>query len=353
MITDTYAPTAYRPDRIPLQPPPAERSWFRRASRVHLSWGNTQELAPAKFFHKDSPERLRLREQAERKDAEKKANGIYQPRVTETQDFHYIHDHQRYRFAQLSVGGRFWMNLYVFGKWGFIILLPVTLVAYFVTLMAIDDHWLVYTKRSFNEFYSWFLGIPLIMWAIGSLVIHKLPQLWIRPARGPLWEFNRQTGMVTLFDYDNNGEYKKNGTIGELTAPFHEFDAYVISSPDRQGLPLNVLELTHRYRDIRFNLAPILHQSDDANEHFALWDYLQNYMDVSRPLPDIPYLEQFRHLDPTTAEHDRRTGRDPRYWVDMDDDTFKAKIKEVLAGIRNIDTLRRSNLMAQYVEYPL
>ncbi|WP_193074211.1 hypothetical protein [Pseudomonas sp. FME51] len=191
------------------------------------------------------------------------------------------------------------------------------------------------------------------MWAIGSLVIHKLPRLWVRPARGPLWEFNRQTGMVTLFDYDNNGEYKKNGSIGELTAPFHEFDAYVISSPDRQGLPLNVLELTHRYRDIRFNLAPILHQSDDANEHFALWDYLQNYMDVSRPLPDIPYLEQFRHLDPTTVEHDRHTGRDPRYWVDMDDDTFKAKVKEVLAGIRNIDTLRRPNLMAQYVEYPL
>src|SRR5690554_7766268 len=88
------------------------------------------------------------------------------------------------------------------------------------------------------------------MWFVGGLVINKLPKLWIRPSRGPLWELNRQTGMVTVFDYDNNGEYKKNGTIGELTAPFHEFDAYVISSPDRQGLPLNVLHLSHRYRDI-------------------------------------------------------------------------------------------------------
>ncbi len=347
-----YGTTAYRPDRIPPQPPPTERSWFRRASRVHLSWGNTQELAPAKFFHKDNPERLRLREQAEREDAEKKDNGTYQPRITETQDFHYIHDHQRYRFAQLSVGGRFWMNLYIFGKGCTIFIASVYSVVCIV--FALDSDIGFVDEIMDSAISGVYIFSPLYLsWLLGSLVIHKLPQLWARPARGPLWEFNRQTGMVTLFDYDNNGEYKKNGTIGELTAPFHEFDAYVISSPDRQGLPLNVLELTHRYRDIRFNLAPILHQSDDAHEHFALWDYLQNYMDVSRPLPDIPYLEQFRHLDPTTVEHDRHTGRDPRYWVDMDDDTFKAKVKEVLAGIRNIDTLRRPNLMAQYVEYPL
>lgn len=351
MKTVAYTPTVYRPDRIPEQPPSTERSWLKKLGRVRLPWGNTQELAPAKFFHKDSPKRLRIREQVEREDAEKKANGTYKPRITETEDFHYIHDHQRYRFAQLSVGGRFWMNLYVFGKWGFIFLLLPALFAHIVDISTGDESWLEGTKSAVIEVYSWILGPPLAMWFIGGLVIHKLPKLWVRPSRGPLWELNRQTGMVTVFDYDNNGEYKKNGTIGELTAPFHEFDAYVISSPDRQGLPMNVLKLSHRYRDIRLGFGPILHQSDDANEHFALWDYLQNYMDVSRPLPDIPYLEQYRHLDPTTAEHDRRTGRDPRYWVDMDDETFKAKVDEILTGIRNIDTLRRPNLMAQYCQY--
>ena len=346
-----YAPTAYRPDRIPEQAPSTERSWLKKLGRVRLPWGNTLELAPAKFFHKDSPERLRIREQVEREDAEKKANSTYKPRITETEDFHHIYDHQRYRFAQLSVGGRFWINLYVFGKWGFIILIPPTLFAHIALVATGSEPWLEVTKTALLEVYSWFLGTPLAMWLISGLVIHKLPKLWIRPSRGPLWELNRQTGMVTVFDYDNNGEYKKNGTIGELTAPFHEFDAYVISSPDRQGLPLNVLNLSHRYRDIRINFAPLVHQSDDVNEHFALWDYIQNYMDVSRPLPDIPYLEQYRHLDPITAEHDRRTGRDPRYWVDMDEETFKAKVNEILTGIRNIDTLRRPNLMAQYCQY--
>jgi hypothetical protein len=35
-------------------------------------------------------------------------------------------------------------------------------------------------------------------------------------------------------------------------------------------------------------------------------------------LPDIPSLEPFRHLDPVTAEHDRQTGRNPRFWRDLD-----------------------------------
>ncbi|MOA18577.1 hypothetical protein D3C78_1389040 [compost metagenome] len=49
----------------------------------------------------------------------------------------------------------------------------------------------------------------------------------------------------------------------------------------------------------------------------AFWDTLQRYMDVSQPLPELPILEQFRPLDPATAEHDRHSGRNPRYWRDM------------------------------------
>src|SRR3546814_11993852 len=52
-------------------------------------------------------------------------------------------------------------------------------------------------------------------------------------------------------------------------------------------------------------------------EAMAFWDTLQRYMDVTQPLPELPILEQFRHLDPTTAEHDRQSKRDPRRWRDM------------------------------------
>ena len=35
------------------------------------------------------------------------------------------------------------------------------------------------------------------------------------------------------------------------------------------------------------------------------------------PLPDVPMFEPFRHKDPVTAEHDRRSGRYENYWRDM------------------------------------
>ena len=53
----------------------------------------------------------------------------------------------------------------------------------------------------------------------------------------------------------------------------------------------------------------------------------------------------------TTAEHDRQTDREPRYWRDMDDTTFKTKVREMTERIPQIDTFSRPNLMARHVNY--
>jgi hypothetical protein len=53
--------------------------------------------------------------------------------------------------------------------------------------------------------------------------------------------------------------------------------------------------------------------------------FLEQFMDVSKPLPDVPYLEVYRHLDPTTVEFDKATNRNPRFWRD--------KTKEEIAAI--------------------
>ena len=206
-------------------------------------------------------------------------------------------------------------------------------------------------KNHVCRFFSWILGIPLLSWAIGSIVIKHFPSLWLNPSRGPIWELNRRTGLVTVFDYKNNGEYKKNGTIGELTAPFYEFDAYIATSPDSQGMPMNVLYLAHRYRNIMINFGALLCPGPEVQPACALWDFIQNYMDVSRPLPDLPQYEEYRHLDPTTADYDRRIGRNPRFWIDMDDATFKQVVREMHQRVANIDTFQRPNLMAAYVTY--
>ncbi|MDX1756449.1 MAG: hypothetical protein R3175_10350, partial [Marinobacter sp.] len=58
----------------------------------------------------------------------------------------------------------------------------------------------------------------------------------------------------------------------------------------------------------------LLTDAMNQKEVYAYWDMIQQFMDVSGPLPDVPIFEPFRARDPVTAAHDERTGRDPFKW---------------------------------------
>lgn len=56
--------------------------------------------------------------------------------------------------------------------------------------------------------------------------------------------------------------------------------------------------------------------------HIIEWEILQHYMDVTRPLPDIPRFEPYRHLDPATKAWDEEHQRPRWLWRDMDPEEY-------------------------------
>lgn len=139
-------------------------------------------------------------------------------------------------------------------------------------------------------------------------------------------EFNRITGQVRFAK--GKGEY--------FEAPFIEFDAYVERVIMQSGVFYRLMFI-HRYTGKIFNKTWLSGVEPSIGEILAMWDMLQRFMDVDQPLPDMPRFEPFRHLDPVTAEHDRKTNRPPRYWRDLDLEVWKEK-----------EELKRVRAQAQY-----
>lgn len=184
---------------------------------------------------------------------------------------------------------------------------------------------------SVSGYFSWAIrtyplicALCLMLWGGGNLIYRLFPNFAAGWQPGPLWELNRRTGQVTVF-----ATPVKRGNAWQVahTLPFHEFDCYLQSTPSHQGLPQFNLVLAHYSREAHVALVGMFGTSNRMEQQ-AAWDMLQRYMDTSQPLPDTPQWEMFRSLDPTTLAHDRRSGRAPRYWRDMDDATFRRKMDE-------------------------
>ncbi|WP_447926888.1 hypothetical protein [Vreelandella sp. EE27] len=150
----------------------------------------------------------------------------------------------------------------------------------------------------------------LVVWKGGRLLEKKFPRFLYHMRKAPLWQLNRQTGLFTVYN-------PKKAWEERVSAPFYEFDAYLVSSPDTQGSSTYSLQLFHPGTGLRQKLDAQFPPTNMPGELVAAWQFIQRYMDVSQPLPDVPALEIHRHKDPTTAAADQRKGRNPRYWRDM------------------------------------
>ncbi|WP_415891626.1 hypothetical protein ACMXYN_09610 [Neptuniibacter sp. PT8_73] len=155
-----------------------------------------------------------------------------------------------------------------------------------------------------------------------------LPMPWFMKAVKH-FTFSRSTGNVIR--YKNNKELYSH--------PFSEFDCYLVSSPNHQGILSYQLHLVHRYH--RYSDSIPLHtftSSEQPDELERIWNLIQRYMDTSQPMPDVPELEPARAKDPTTAAWDAKNNRKPDYWFSMDDDEFAEALLELQAEQRFMPT---------------
>ncbi|WP_412053270.1 hypothetical protein [Pokkaliibacter plantistimulans] len=203
---------------------------------------------------------------------------------------------------------------YAIGKVGSIGLAICSVIVFFIAAAhgdAIDATPIILT----------IVGIPLVLWGGGKAALY-LGSNFIFNAMRPYFDLNRRTGMVTI--------YKGKGQV-RAEVPFAEMAAELSLIRNHQGFitaySMWLRQTAKPHQDIA--LSRLYGAIGSEHEARRLWDCLHTYMDINQPLPDLPMLEAFRHLDPTTAEHDRKTGRHPRQWRDLSEEAFKARVDAI------------------------
>ncbi|MCC4265867.1 hypothetical protein LL240_15620 [Oceanimonas baumannii] len=226
----------------------------------------------------------------------------------------------------LKVTFPWWINAAVLlsgiATWGGGLLLIISVL---IRLFSHFDYG-IENNIPFWSFEGWYFPI----WTAVGIAIAMLPaalinllvdRLDIDIATRRVFELNRRTGMVTVY---------RHGRV-YYSHPFTEFDAYLASGPDHQGFPVHVLNLVHRYHNYKkaCALGQLMLQHGNRQHCLDLWSMLQQYMDVTRPLPDLLMLEACRPLDPTTRAYDEAHGRPERFWRDMTDEQYQKAIKHL------------------------
>ncbi|MGP4846212.1 hypothetical protein ACTXGQ_18945 [Marinobacter sp. 1Y8] len=157
----------------------------------------------------------------------------------------------------------------------------------------------------------WLIGLHLFFRHPFTWYLERHPEVMVRDLG---CGFFRTTGKIKFRTYWGKETFE---------APFIEFDPYITYHVHPNGPVDNKLILRHRYSGHQTEVATV----PDSRKHelYADWDQLQRYMDVSKPLPDIPALEAYRSLDPTTAAYDAagKRGRPADYWVKLDLEWWK------------------------------
>lgn len=137
----------------------------------------------------------------------------------------------------------------------------------------------------------WYI-IGFTLWKGGAYFASKLPDNKFRA-------MNRRTGMVT---------FPQKGKLPNIEIPFSEFEP-------RIKLKAGSFDYHRTLVYVHKSGSPIFSTGERflADVYFRA-AYLEQFMNINRPLPDLPHLEWCRHKDPVTAAYDKKHNRDPYFW---------------------------------------
>ncbi|MFV1985256.1 MAG: hypothetical protein ACC657_17035 [Thiohalomonadales bacterium] len=175
----------------------------------------------------------------------------------------------------------------------------ITMLAAIVAVIGGSGSVLLGFIIDFDE--TWLYTV--LIWLVFPFFIYKLGKTalkknWVKDNHNTL--INRRTGLVTF-------TWKRK----RVSYPFAEFDPTLQSIVGRSGLVSYHLVLMHRYTG-QFCREPGGEYDQWKVELY--WEELQHFMDISKPLPDVPKFEAFRHKDPVTKAWDETNQRPKDYW---------------------------------------
>ena len=152
----------------------------------------------------------------------------------------------------------------------------------------------------------------LFLKKVFGYISSKVPSVWV--------ELNRTTGMLHI--------PRRNMPPAE--SPFAEFEPRIVTS-SMPGRFTHNLQYVHKSGLIIF---PVGEQV--TADVYLRAAYLEQFMDITQPLPDVPILESFREKDLTTVAYDKANNRHPRYWRDKTKEEIQAIAKAKIAEIRKV-----------------
>ncbi|AQU81426.1 MULTISPECIES: hypothetical protein [unclassified Halomonas] len=301
-----YVETAYRADAIPEQSYAPKNDMLRgRILETRLPWGSYLGVNPTSNQYSESWYQEHQYIGDDYHDYTMINESRWSQRIDENvNDFYRI---ARFFFVILSHGFSF--------KGGGWFIFGVMAVCTILFIFAADSLLQAFAPLAIVTAICGTATLFRQLWEKHSIKFYKGNRNWSND-----YAFCRRTGMVKT-------------DIGDF--PFYEFDAYIEMRVGTQGSQFHSLKLIHRYphrsrlphskSSLEFDFTV----GGSIAQLYAAWDMLQRYMDASEPLPDIPQIEPFRHLDPATKAYDEagKRGRPATYWRDLYANSSQEELK--------------------------